>query len=361
MRCMQKNTNWPKVWVGVLVLALSAVLLDDCIAQTGDNSVSGPVLTQPPVATDSQARLAWAHKESDALHAYIAAAPRDARGWIFLSSLSIEVVRSIERALTVEDLKTAKAFLHLFESRLAGTPWPLEWLAARKTASANYALGVMSLHGIMVPPDVQDACARFATAWEIGFREAAFRLARCIQVSDPARSARLMQSAAEAGNPAAHEQLGRLCLESKPMDAVCASVHVRSAANAGRPSAISLLGWMYAQGIGVDRDLAHAFKLYLEAAEAGDLSARNNLGELYETGRGVQADARRAVDYYRQAAESGFPPAQYNLGRIYAAGVLVPRDLVQARTLLQAALKAGIQPAQKLLDWLDTEPLPGRR
>ena len=112
--------------------------------------------------------------------------------------------------------------------------------------------------------------------------------------------------------------------------------------------------------VGVGADPQRAMALYLEAAKAGDLSAGNNLGELYETGRGVPVDGARASEYYKAAAEAGFAPAQFNLGRLYAGGTVVARDTDKARLWLTAALKNGVQPAQKILDWLDTQPAPGR-
>jgi len=218
----------------------------------------------------------------------------------------------------------------------------------------------MALHGILGPRDREVACSLFASAWDKGFLDSAYRLSDCVAAKNPARAEDLLRAAAESGHAMAGEQLGRHCLEAKPQDLKCAFAQISAAAAAGRASAKSLLGWMYAQGVGVATDPQRALALYLDAAKAGDLSARNNLGELYETGRGVPVDGARAEEYYKEAAEAGFAPAQFNLGRLYASGTVVTRDADKARTWLNAALKSGIQPAQKILDWLDTQTTPSR-
>jgi TPR repeat protein len=129
------------------------------------------------------------------------------------------------------------------------------------------------------------------------------------------------------------------------------------AAAAGRPSAQSLLAWMYTQGAGGrSPDPARAVRLYQQAARAGDAAAQNNLAELYEIGRGVAADPAQALDWYRKAAEAGFAPGQFNLGRLYAAGAGVPRDYAEARKWLEQAERGGVATARTLLDWMEQNP-----
>ena len=164
-----------------------------------------------------------------------------------------------------------------------------------------------------------------------------------------------MREAADSGHPAAAELLGRACLEAKPPQADCAWERLTMAAAAGRPSAQSVLAWMYSQGVGGRSDPARAARLYLQAARAGDASAQNNAGELYESGRGTKVDPKLAFDWYRKAAEAGFPAAQFNLGRLYAAGTGTPRDFAEARKWLEKAEQGGIAAARQLLDWMDKE------
>jgi TPR repeat protein len=312
-------------------------------------------LSEPPPAEAFAARLEWAVNEADRLRAAIAKAPKDERARVLMGFLAVVAATDLERALSLGDTDSAASLRKLIERKLPDTRWRLGWIGRGGAGGGYFALGVMALHGILGQRDSDVACSMFASAWDKGFLDSAYRLSDCLAEKDPKRSEDLLRSAAESGHATAAEQLGRRCLEAKPQDLKCAFANVSAAAGAGRASAKSLLGWMYAQGVGVAADPQRAIALYLDAAKAGDLSARNNLGELYETGRGVTVDGARAAEYYKEAAEAGFAPAQFNLGRLYASGTIVTRDANKARTWLNAALKSGIQPAQKILDWLGTQ------
>jgi len=317
-------------------------------------------LSDPPPGDAFAARLEWAGNEADRLRAAIGKAPKDQTGRVLMASLTVVVATDLERALSLGDTDSAASLRKLIEKKLPDTRWRLGLIGRGGAGGGFFALGVMALHGILGPRDPEVACSMFASAWDKGFLDAAYRLSGCVAEKDPARAEDLLRTAAESGHATAAEQIGRRCLEAKPQDLKCAFVNVSAAAAAGRPSAKSLLGWMYTQGEGVPADPQRAIALYLDAAKSGDLSASNNLGELYETGRGVTVDGAKAAAYYEEAAKAGFAPAQFNLGRLDAGGTVVPRDADKARTWLNAALKSGLQPAQKILDWLDTQTAPNR-
>ena len=57
-------------------------------------------------------------------------------------------------------------------------------------------------------------------------------------------------------------------------------------------------------------------------AEEGDVKAQYNLGYMYANGQGVPKDAAEAYKWYRKAADQGSAPAQYNLGYMYANGLV---------------------------------------
>ena len=313
-------------------------------------------LGRAPAPDDFKARVTWARGEAEKLRAQVARGSRNLRPEILLAALSMVVAADLDRAVSAGNLAGATALRELIEKRLGDAPVRLDRIAQHGVGGADFALGVLALHGILESRDHDEACRRFESAWSAGSRLPAYRLSGCVETTNPERSRALLRTAADSGNPAAMEAIGRACLESTPRDLACASARLASAAAAGRPSAKSLLGWMYAQGVGVPTEPGRALGLYTEAAEAGDLSATNNLGELYETGRGLPVDAAKAAAYYREAAEAGFAPGQFNLGRMFASGIGVPRDDEAARTWLRAALKGGIQSAQTILDWLDTQP-----
>jgi TPR repeat protein len=272
-----------------------------------------------------------------------------------MADLAIRSAVGAERALAIGDASLFDSYRAQFRDQFHDTPWRLGRMARQGNGAAEFTEGVIALHGYFKPADVDAACRHFGTSLAKGHAGAKFRLSQCLEKDDPARAAALMREAAGSGHPVAAELLGRACLEATPSQADCARERLTVAAAAGRPSAQSVLAWMYAMGVGGKADPARAARLYLQAARAGDVSAQNNAGELYETGRGVKADPKLALDWYRKAAEAGFPPAQFNLGRLYAAGTGAPRDFAEARKWLEKAAQGGIVPANQLLDWMEKE------
>ena len=276
--------------------------------------------------------------------------PRDEEARQGLADLAIQSARALERALARGDEPLARKFRQQFETHFLETRWRLARMAERGNGSAEFALGVLALHGVLDPVDVALACRHFSAALGKGFAGARFRHAQCIEGAQPERSHTLLREAAQAGHPGAMEVLARQCLERTPSDWPCARQWLERSAREGRASAATLLGWSYAQGVAGAPDLEKAAAVYREAAEAGDAGAQNNLAELLENGRGIARDEAAAFAYYRRAAEAGFTPAQFNLGRVYAAGRGIEKSLPSAREWLEKALQGGIPEAQRILD-----------
>ncbi|HTP35071.1 MAG TPA: tetratricopeptide repeat protein [Candidatus Acidoferrales bacterium] len=157
----------------------------------------------------------------------------------------------------------------------------------------------------------------------------------------------------------------------------------KAAADAGQAEAQFDLGLLYAQGLGVQRDLTVAAQWYLKAAEQGNAEAQFALGQMYSRGWGIprdMADAIRwiqmanapdaegpptdwlavegygmpqdpklAAYWYWQAADNGHPEAQFNLARLYSSGKGVKRDEEQAARWVSASAAQGYAPAQASL------------
>jgi TPR repeat protein len=272
-----------------------------------------------------------------------------------MDELAVRAARAAERALSRGDEDLFLSYRALIAARMADADLGIEAMAGRGIATADYALGIFWLHGMLRAPDLDRACQHFSAAAAKGFGGAKFRLAQCLESQEPERALNLLREAASAGHVAAMESLGRACLEATPPDSACALTHLQRAAEEGRASATTLLGWMYAEGVGVALNPGRAAEYYQAAAARGEVSARNNLGELFESGRGVAPDAAAAFAQYRLAAEAGFPPAQFNLGRLYAGGKGTAKDTEAARLWLGKASKAGIETAQRIIELLDRE------
>ena len=265
----------------------------------------------------------------------------------------------LDAALARGDTRRARDIEKRIGSRPAGTLPALEQQAAAGLPAARFAAGLFLARGLLVARDEARACEYFGQAAEGGNAAAAYHAALCLLARDPARAARLMQSAAARRHPAAQEAIGRACLEERgERNLGCAVRNLAAAAKAGRPSAQSLFAWMHAMGVGVEREPVTALALYLIAAGKGDLAAQNNLGELYETGAesALEKNPRRAALWYEAAARGGFGPAQYNLGRLYAQGAGVEYNAAAARFWLELAEQRGVASAAELLRRLDAEP-----
>ena len=159
----------------------------------------------------------------------------------------------------------------------------------------------------------------------------------------------------------------------------------KAAAEAGQAAAQFDLGLLYAQGLGVRRDLGEAEKWYRKAAEQGNTEAEFALGQMYSRGwgvprdttdalrwlqlandpdtdgpptdwavldgYGVQQDQKQAAYWYQQAAQKGHVEAQFNLGRLYATGQGLAHDEEQAAHWIRAAASQGYAPAQARLGY----------
>jgi len=271
-----------------------------------------------------------------------------------LGALSVRAANDLEIALTLGDAQKAEELDRLIREKLGDTRWRVEQRAKKGDADALVAVGLFHARNLLAARNTEKACAAFTKAAERNSIAGSYQAALCLLKSEPEQAAGLMQRAADAGHPAAQEAVGRACLERKPKpELACAERNLEAAAKTGRPSAQSLLGWMYANGAGVPQDARKAAALYLEAARSNDPAAQNNLGELYEKGVGVNKDTRLAASWYRQAAQAGFGAAQFNLGRMYALGAGVDRDPAKARAWLEKASAQGIAQAGELIRWLD--------
>ena len=112
-------------------------------------------------------------------------------------------------------------------------------------------------------------------------------------------------------------------------------------AEQGNTEAQHNMGFMYDQGLGVQRDYHKAIEWYRKAAEQGYAEAQYNLGGMYLNGLGVSQDFKEAVKWFRKVAEQGFPYAQNNLGVMYANGQGVPKNFVQAYAWFDLAASQG--------------------
>ena len=93
------------------------------------------------------------------------------------------------------------------------------------------------------------------------------------------------------------------------------------AAESGDVSAQSNLGFMYAKGISVEKNIDEAIKWYKKAAENGHLNSQFNLGVIYAKGRGVEQNYHEAFKWYKMAAEQNDVTALVTVAMMLAKGI----------------------------------------
>jgi TPR repeat protein len=111
---------------------------------------------------------------------------------------------------------------------------------------------------------------------------------------------------------------------------------LREKAELGSCLAQSVLGTCYLDGNEVEVNYQEAFRLLSSAAKQGASRAVVNLARMYEQGLGIQKNVGEAVRLYKSVSHAEFLAA-VALGRIYARGADVPADSAEALRWYSAA------------------------
>lgn len=119
-------------------------------------------------------------------------------------------------------------------------------------------------------------------------------------------------------------------------------------------AAMTLLGELYAEGLGIARDFARANDWYDLAAREGDANALFALAMNTIEGRGRERDPEEGRRLLGEAAQAGHPRAAFNLALVLL-GSETPEDLTRAASLMRTAAEAEIGAAQHALGVLLAE------
>ena len=109
------------------------------------------------------------------------------------------------------------------------------------------------------------------------------------------------------------------------------------------------LGYMYLNGIGVEKDFKKAFHWYRKSATQGVAEAQHSLGFIYAEGLGTAAVPTLALKWYRLAAEQGLSQAQFNLAYMHENSIGIRRDDEEVLKWYTAAAQQGNLVAQNKL------------
>lgn len=107
------------------------------------------------------------------------------------------------------------------------------------------------------------------------------------------------------------------------------------------PRAMSYLGYMYLNGLGVPRNYQQAMYWYQKAAALGNTGVMNNIGNLYHYGEGIPQNYKEAMLWYKKAALHGDTYGMNGIGSLYENGQGVTRDYQQAMKWYQKAAAQG--------------------
>jgi TPR repeat protein len=98
------------------------------------------------------------------------------------------------------------------------------------------------------------------------------------------------------------------------------------------------------------RQFGTAIQYFLAAARRGDARAQNMLGNIYGDGDGVQRNFAQAAYWYGQSAAQGNRFGEYSLGLIYMQGLGgLPNEQARAARLFQASAEQGLVAAEAQL------------
>src|SRR5262245_17806998 len=158
----------------------------------------------------------------------------------------------------------------------------------------------------------------------------------------------LAQKAAEKGDLQAHTLVGRIYAEGVgvPQNLALAAQWYQRAAELGDVEGAFAYGVVLAKGQGVHKDLEAAGGMVAAAARMHAL-ANYNLALLFLSGQGKPENPYRAFGHMLFAAEAGVAAAQYDLGNLYATGTGVdPPNAFEAAKWIGKAAAAGHTDAQ---------------
>jgi TPR repeat protein len=105
----------------------------------------------------------------------------------------------------------------------------------------------------------------------------------------------------------------------------------------GNPFAQCIMGVMYQNGRGVQKDIHQAISWYTKSAKQGFAGAEEHLGEIYRDGiEGINRDSKMAANWFRRAAFHGDGKAQLALGKMFMTSH-TPHESNEAKVWLARA------------------------
>ena len=157
---------------------------------------------------------------------------------------------------------------------------------------------------------------------------------------------------ANKGDAAAQYELGQRYADGDGVEAdmAQAAYWYGLAADQGLAAAEYRIATLYEKGRGVPKDDGKARALYEKAARQGNVKAMHNLAVIYAEGRGTRQDFTTAARWFGEAAEFGLGDSQYNLAILEERGLGVKQDTMTAYKWFSIAARNGDKGAAQKRD-----------
>ena len=242
--------------------------------------------------------------------------------------------KAFQYYLQAAQLGEAQAQAHIAECYQTGhgveenLTLAVEWYtraAEQNNAQAHYALGVLSFKGEGLEADQNVALEHFKAAAQGGNASAQLALAQMAEYGtlgevdlDEAIYWWKMLSEGGSGEAAYHlyELYKNPPNQAFPADLGEALNYCETAVSLGYPDAFCSLGQRYLTGDGVEADTKHAYDLLVEGYHHNDSGSIMTLGYLYENGLVVEKNEAAARELYRIAEKLGNENAALCLARL---------------------------------------------
>ena len=121
-------------------------------------------------------------------------------------------------------------------------------------------------------------------------------------------------------------------------------------ADSRHPQANNVLGHMYEEGVGVEKNLQKAMQCYTKAAVGGVPDAECRLGHMYYHGAVGKKNPKKAAFWLTRAAQHDVAEAQNTLGHMYLTGDGVRKNFRAAGQWLGRAAAHGVTDAAQTIE-----------
>ncbi|GBB91174.1 hypothetical protein RclHR1_18310002 [Rhizophagus clarus] len=204
---------------------------------------------------------------------------------------------------------------------------------------AQYFVGECYQHGYGITNDEKLAYEYFKKLADDNYAMGQFKMGYFFKngigvKKDSNVAAHWYEKAANNGNIVAMHNLGSLYLNGNRNEYLIA---------------MHTLNGSRLNGIDFDEGHSEAFKLFKRSAEEGYSSGITMLGYCYEIGIGINVDKQKAVELYQTAANLGHMVAQYNLANMYENGEGIEKDIERSIYWFEKSVEQGYLHAKNKL------------